>query len=230
MSRFKFLDDIPSLDLDRHPEFDLENDTSHHQDRVRLSFESKHLKERNEIHRLNLELEKLENLHYEGIRECRQQLYAIEKEVRDRRDGQQRTEKLEFAETVRRSQLIESEAEQRCHDREQAISRLTDQKARLHSEISRVRQQIASSRALHEGRVAKLRAAIGDFNLEIQTARSRKEECERKTQELAQRVDRVEQKYARVRAENDAARERLQAVRLDSARMASDYDELRGAQ
>jgi chromosome segregation ATPase len=195
-----------------------------------LTLESKHLKERNEIHRLNLELERLENLHYETLRECRQQLSAIEKEVRDRREDQERTKKLEFASTVRQSQQIEAEAEQRYRDREQVISRLTEQKALLHSEISQVRQQIDSSRALHQGRVAKLRAAVEDFGLEIQIARARKEECERKDRELAQRVDRVEATYSRVRAENDAARERLQAVRIDCARMGSDYNELRSAQ
>jgi chromosome segregation ATPase len=230
MSRFKFLDGIPSVDLDKPREFDARTDTSHYQERVRLTLESKHLKERNEIHRLNLELERLENLHYETLRECRQQLYAIEKEVTDRRDDQERTEKLEFASTVRRSQQIEAEAKQRYRDREQAISRLTEQKALLHSEISQVRQQIDSSRALHQGRVAKLRAAIEDFGLEMQTARARKEECERKDRELAQRVDRVEATYSRVRAENDAAKERLQAVRIDCARMGSDYNELRSAQ
>jgi chromosome segregation ATPase len=227
MSRFKFLDDV---NLETHHEFDPQTGTSRSQDQVRVMFESKHLKERNEIHRLNLELEKLENFHYETIRECRQQLYAIEKEIRDRRDDQQKAEKSEVAFTIRRTRQIEAEAEQRQHDREQAVSRLMDQKAQLHSEISDVRQQIDSSRTLHQGRVAKLRAALKDFNLEVQTALARKEECDRRAIELAQRADRVEERHSRVQTENVAARERLRMVTLDCDRMRSDYNELRTTQ
>jgi chromosome segregation ATPase len=226
MSRTLFEDDLGATDFRKTAAYDIQTDIGYEDIKIRSKFQSKFLKEQNEIYILRLELERVENDQYETIRDCKRQLRELEQQTQDRRASREQAEQIAALETARRTQAIEEEVTRQSREQQIARDRFSQRKSQIRSEIAAVKQQIEDSNLLHQTRVAKLRNALEEFREELRDATERKLEIEASSDTLRHTSDSLESRLEKAAVEYDSVQALLQTVRDDLERMEADYNEL----
>jgi chromosome segregation ATPase len=229
MSRTLFEDDLSYADVQKASAYDVGTAVSYEAIKLRSSFQSKFLKEQNEIHRLRLELDRAENDHYETVRECKRQLRELEEQARTRQAAQAQAKEIAMRETARRVQAMEKEINRQSQEHEMNLVRLTERKSQVHADISAVKQKMEESKRLHQTRVAKLRDALDEFRGDVRSGMQRRRNLDAESNTLARTVQALELELAAATADYESAQAVLQTVRTDLQRMKADYNDLRGA-
>jgi chromosome segregation ATPase len=227
MTRFRFEDDLSLLDLRKTSVHDLQANLSYADIKLRSGFQSKFLKEQNAIHQIGLALEKLDNHHYETIRECKRRLHEIELQIQDKREAQDRERHSIVLETARRTKEMEDEINAQSREHEMTVARLEKRKSTIRSDHSSLKQQIGDSKALHHTRVTQLRDALEEFRAEIRLATQRKQDLDGESGGLNRTLHALEAEFVEVTAQLDSTRAGLQSVATDLRKMREDYNELR---
>lgn len=189
-------------------------------------FRAAYVKEQNAVHRLKVELEKIENQHYESLRYIEQQKTGLILGLQERKESYAETMRLSELESIQSQARYEQMKTQSQIEQQNRLEKLKMEKQKVEEEIRAMQKQIEMEDAKHEIRKTKLLDAINDINYEIDAMKSVLRETTEKMYPLQNECDRLEKKRSSLLLSNKTSGTRLKTVRSEYGKMKQDLDTL----
>lgn len=201
-------------------------DDEYYNEELMRGFRAAYVKEQTEVHQLKVELEKLENQHYEALRHIKQQKMGIMLSLQGQKESYAETMRLSELESVQSQVRYERMKEQTKLERQNRLDKLKAAKEEVDKEILAIQKQIEMEAERHEIRKTKLTDAIDDINYEINTMKSNLRDTREKLRPIQNECGRLEKKRASLHSANKTSGTRLKTVRSEYGKMKADLDAL----
>jgi chromosome segregation ATPase len=209
---------------DPKPELDFQ------QSRIMGRLETTHLNVRHEIHVLNLQMQHLEDLHFNSMSMLFRELHEAKMELQDRRELEERS-RAEWEREMAESHRAATQAfQQKIDQKRERIGVLTGRSEELNAAIKEARHQLEDGECLHETRTVKLTGAIQSLKDEISGEMERYHQLAEEDSALRAEIAVLEKNLAAAKRTCKSNRRQRDVVVDECRRMRSDHRDLRRAE